>query len=135
MCGMRHRPSPGRWREILCPPERAMARSFAAIVVLAAVTVANASALDFTRAVVVTPGKLRGPQEKAIAMLIEEAEKRTQIRWPRAASWPKEADAVIVVGSAESLKDEPILQTAPAISSGAEGYRIWTHAEKGRTAV
>ena len=50
-----------------------MARFFAAIVVLATVTVANASAsaLDFTRSVVVTPGKLTRPEEKAIAMLIE----------------------------------------------------------------
>jgi hypothetical protein len=45
---------------------------------------ANEPTLDLTRAVVFTDaGKLSGPEEKAIAMLIEEVEKRTQVRWDR----------------------------------------------------
>src|SRR5579859_7450398 len=42
--------------------------------------------LDLNGAVVVTPSKLSGPEEKAIAMLVDEVEKRTGIRWPVAPS-------------------------------------------------
>ena len=48
------------------------------------------SALDLTRAVVVS-------QQKATAMLIEEVEKRTQIRWPTAQARPSSGVPVIEV--------------------------------------
>src|SRR5205085_1968955 len=43
--------------------------------------------------------------------------------------------AVIVVGSVDLLRDDPLLQTGPKPASGAEGYRLWTHLENGRTTV
>jgi len=54
---------------------------------------------DFTGAVVVTHGKLTGPEERAVAMLIEEAEKRTGIRWERSGRWPADGTPVIAVGT------------------------------------
>src|SRR5437867_1668501 len=42
----------------------------------------HAAPLDLGHAVVLTPADLSGPEKKAVTMLIEEVEKRTQIRWP-----------------------------------------------------
>src|SRR2546428_3178445 len=41
--------------------------------------VAQAAAFDLTRAVIVAPANLSRPEQKAITMLAEEVEKRTQI--------------------------------------------------------
>ncbi len=45
-------------------------------------------AVDLSAAVVVTPGELTPREKKAVAMLVEEIEKRTQIRLPVVAQWP-----------------------------------------------
>src|SRR5438128_2138110 len=60
--------------------------------------------VDLTRAVIVTPANLTPPEGKAITMLVEEVEKRTQIRWPRTESWPADSTPVIAVGPAAALK-------------------------------
>jgi hypothetical protein len=60
--------------------------------------------LDLSRAVIVTPGDLSGPERKAVALLADEVEKRTQLRWPQAAAWPADAAAVIVVGQRAALR-------------------------------
>ena len=55
------------------------------------------SYLSLTTAVVVCPEDFSGPESKAVGMLVEEVEKRTQIRWPtahRAFSSP----AILVTG-------------------------------------
>src|SRR5947209_5744417 len=92
-----------------------MCRFLAALLPLLLVAVARAddAPLDLTRAVVVTPGKLSGPEEKAVAMLIEEVEKRTQVRWQRVTSRPANATAAVVVGTAASLAGDPALTGAP----------------------
>jgi hypothetical protein len=41
-------------------------------------------ALDLTKAVVAVPAGLTGPEQKAVAMLIDEVAVRSQVRWPRA---------------------------------------------------
>ncbi len=46
--------------------------------------------IDLTRAVVVAPADFSGPENKAVQMLIEEVEKRTQLRWPRVNQAPNE---------------------------------------------
>ncbi len=86
----------------------------------AAGTRADEPALDLTRAVVVTPGKLSGPAEQAITMLIDEVARRTQVRWQRAASRPDQG-AAIIVGDASAFKDAH----APPADCRAEGYRVW----------
>lgn len=60
--------------------------------------------LDFSRAVVITPKQLSGPADRAVTMLIEEAEKRTGIRWARVESWPDPATPVIAVGAIADTK-------------------------------
>ena len=60
-------------------------------------------------------------------MLIEEVERRTQVRWATVSTPPPDSRAVIAVGQAASLR--PLLggrmDRLPA-SGGKEGYRIAT---------
>ena len=70
------------------------------------------TSLDLTRAVVVAPASFSGPESKAVLMLIEEIEKRTQIRLERRTS--PAAD------SGPSIR----IQRASAAGAGREGYRI-----------
>ena len=90
-----------------------------------------AVAIDLTKAVVVAPADLSPREKKAVAMLVEEVAKRTQIYWPVTTEWPKTLGVpVIAVGREPNLKhDYP--QTAPwltrlAAPAGAEGYRVQT---------
>jgi len=78
-----------------------------AIPLLLAALIAPAAALDLTNATVVTPPTLTAPENKAIALLIDEVDRRSGIRWEIAA----DAAATIEIQRA----------TGPA-----EGYRIQT---------
>ncbi|MEP7341801.1 MAG: glycoside hydrolase family 20 zincin-like fold domain-containing protein [Acidobacteriota bacterium] len=80
---------------------------------------AKALPIDLTKAVVVTPLQLSGPENKAVQMLIEEIERRTQIRWERSASPPAGSAGVIFIGH-QSLK-------APR---PAEGYQLLTEGNR-----
>jgi hypothetical protein len=84
--------------------------------------------LDLSNAVVVSPLNLRGPEKKAVMMLVEEVEKRTQIRWRTTPSWPADATPVVAAGPASALNEfagkyARELSTERGVS-GAEGYRI-----------
>jgi alpha-glucuronidase len=59
-------------------------------------------ALDLSRAVVVSPPELSGPDKKAVTMLVEEVEKRTGIRW--GTNPIRFEGAKIVIGSISNLK-------------------------------
>jgi len=59
-------------------------RSLIAPAWFSCIWVSQTLALDLAKAVIVTPGKLSGPEKKAVTMLVEEVEKRSQIRWERA---------------------------------------------------
>jgi hypothetical protein len=74
--------------------------------------------LDFTKAVVQVPEKLSASEEKAVVMLIEEVEKRTQIRWQRidGKSAPPSGPVIVV-----KRDDKPGKGDAKP-----EGYEIWT---------
>jgi hypothetical protein len=61
-------------------------------------------ALDLSRAVVVTPAGLSGPEKKAVAALVEEVEKRTHLHWKHGEAWPTESVPVVVVGQGAALK-------------------------------
>ncbi len=56
--------------------------------------------IDLTRAVVVAPADFSGPENKAVQMLIEEVEKRTQLRWPRVTQSPNEGTPFISINRA-----------------------------------
>src|SRR5215813_406482 len=95
--------------------------------ILATGIVTWAQHLDLTKATVVAPANLSAPEKKAVAMLVEEVEKQTQLRWTVSPAWPDSGPA-IAVGTEVSLR--PVagarLGGAPAKSAGAEGYRLWT---------
>src|SRR6266496_155968 len=61
------------------------------------------AALDLSKAVVVSPENLSGPEKKALSLLVEEVDKRTNIRWERASSWPSSPTPVIAVGPVWAL--------------------------------
>jgi len=84
--------------------------------------------IDLTQAVVITPPNLTGPESKAVTMLIEEVEKRTQIRWEHTSSWPAGATPVIALGPVSALKtfagEHLSRPAADAGVSKPEGYRL-----------
>jgi hypothetical protein len=103
------------------------------------VPAAAAAELDLSAAAVIAPANLSGPEKMAVTMLVEEVEKRTQIRWAVAAAWPDPAAPVIVVSPASSVgafagpyRDE---LSADRGVDGAEGYRIRTKKSRGAPAV
>src|SRR5215475_10538933 len=75
--------------------------------------------IDLTRAVVVVPTDFSGPENKAVMMLIEEVEKRTQLRWPRVNQAPNEGAPFISINRA-AIKGG---SKAPLVR---EGYQIKT---------
>src|SRR5205823_1554832 len=77
-----------------------------------------------THAVVLTRPKLSWPEDKAVTMLIEEVEKRTQVRWQRVDKVPPNAKAVVAVGQSGTL--DVLLRTGPDGGDKPEGYRVWT---------
>ncbi len=104
-----------------------MPRSLLALLLLPAIATgihADEPVLDLTRAVVLTPPRLSVAEEKAVVMLIDEVEKRTQIRWERADRWPKKAAAVVVVGRSGTA--DLWMRDPPDGGDQPESYRIWT---------
>jgi len=84
--------------------------------------------VDLRHAVVVTPSDLTRSESNAVAMLVEEVEKRTQLRWQVVHSWPTDTVPVVAVGPVASL-DKFAGRFAAQLSTGpekgvAEGYRI-----------
>ena len=86
-----------------------------------------ASEIDLSRAVIVAPAGLSGPENKAVQMLTEEVEKRTQIKLGRNVSILTDVTAMIVIIPMSSLKSfagafaaQMEFEKDPA----AEGYHI-----------
>src|SRR5258708_14411075 len=83
--------------------------------------------LDLTRAIIVTPASLTKPEQKAVAMLVEEVAKRTAVRWRVEQSIPTDGSAIILVGQTPQLRNisgaEPFLSNS-ASSGPAEGFSI-----------
>jgi hypothetical protein len=98
--------------------------------------------ISLEEAVVVAPEGLSGPPAKAVAMLVEEVEKRSQIRWPVVSGWPAETVPVVAVGPrsdatagfagphAAFFGDLP-----PCLRPYQEGYRIRVRTEGAAPAV
>jgi len=60
--------------------------------------------LDLSRAVVVTPPALTGPERKAVELLVEDVARRFGIRWKVLLRWPAEPVPVVAVGSSSAAK-------------------------------
>ena len=89
---------------------------------------ATLTALDLSPALVLTPANLSAREKKALTMLLEEVEKRTQIRWMQTNAWPASAKAIIVVSPAAALNEVGVdvpsaLLNEPGAKT-AEGFRI-----------
>src|SRR5438093_13597255 len=88
----------------------------------------EATALDLSKAVIVAPSNLSSPEKKAVTMLVEEVQKRTQIRWPIETSWPQSAPAVVAIGRQGANLEWPDqyrkeLRQSPS-ANAAEGFQI-----------
>jgi hypothetical protein len=95
--------------------------------VASAQTGTDSSLVDLTRATIVTPSAMTGPERTAARVLVEEIEKRTTIRLPVASRWPTDSVPVIGVGplaSSSAWASPGLRNVAPATAPGAEGYRI-----------
>ncbi|TDF99752.1 hypothetical protein [Paenibacillus piri] len=90
---------------------------------------------DFSGAAVVVPAGLEGAAAKAVAVLLEEIEKRTGIMLPVTTEWPVEARAVIAAGTEASLNGILTQSDRQALESltrpGNEGYRVLGLEERG----
>ncbi len=81
--------------------------------------------VDLSRAVIVTPPGLTGPEKKAVAMLADEVEKRTQLRWRHGETWPTDGSPAVVVGREKMLSDHfGQFPGQPDHKPQPEGYRI-----------
>src|SRR6266516_2716601 len=112
------------------------------IILLCCVLLASLShtaALDLSKAVVVSPENLSGPEKKAVTMLVEEMGKRTDLRWERASSWPSSPTPVIAIGPVSALHSfagefaEDLAKDRGV--DGAEGYRIRVKRRKNASVV
>ncbi|HEV3275554.1 MAG TPA: hypothetical protein VG860_01955 [Terriglobia bacterium] len=91
----------------------------------------TASELDLSKAAVVAPRALSARERKAVQVLVEEVEKRTQFRWTVVEDLTPEQSSVVVVGSSRALRathSELLgrLVAAGAVAMPAEGYRLRT---------
>jgi hypothetical protein len=109
------------------PPRARVAASAAVLVLLAKA----APALNLANAVVVPSPNPAGPEKKAVAMLIDEIEKRTRIRLSTGDRWPSSGPAIFVGReSGLGLVVPPLaLQLIPAVA-GADGYRVQAIGER-----
>jgi hypothetical protein len=86
-----------------------------------------ATDIDLTHAIVIVPESTAG-FGKAVAMLVEEVQRRTQVRWAVSGTWPENGTPVIAVGPAGALADfagpyGPEMARERG-AAGRDGYRI-----------
>ena len=108
---------------------------FAFMIVLPAT--APATTLDLREALIIYSPTIEATQRKAISMLQEEAQKRTQIHWAQSTNWPSKG-VVIAVGDVSRISQfagpySHEIPSDPAI--GPEGYRIFVRKGTGASAV
>jgi hypothetical protein len=102
--------------------------------------VSAANTLDLSQAVVVAPQNLSARERKAVQVLVEEVEKRTEFRWKVVEHLTSEQPSGVVVGSREALRQlhselpgSLLSRRGPA--TAAEGYQIHTAGRSNGTLV
>ncbi len=117
----------------------AASRNVIVLCLVSLIGICRTLALDLSKAVVCSPQTLSGPEKKAVTMLIEEVEKRTQIRWERASTWPSGSAAVLAVGVESELNSFAGEYARELFEDkkveGPEGYRIRVKQGKGASVV
>jgi hypothetical protein len=92
----------------------------------------NGKEIDLTKAVVVVPDGLSGPENKATRLLVEEVRKRSRVEWDVSLRWPTSGVPVIVIGPARLVESFPqeLRDRMPAFEfgKGKEGFLIRTAA-------
>ncbi len=88
------------------------------------------SAADFSHATVSVPANLSGPEQKAVALLVDAVAERTRLRWPVATGAPKPGSAVVTVRKTSSGKPEGY-QLRSFDNGGAPGVEIAGNDERG----
>ena len=84
-----------------------------------------AIALDLTHAVVVAPQGLSPREQNAVAMLVEEVEKRSHVRWPVAEERPADGrPSVVVVPAMGDLPLDPVLGKCTMPPAKPEAYFV-----------
>ncbi len=91
----------------------------AAAILAGPILAGKSDAADLTNAVVIAPKELSAREQKAVAMLVEEVEKRTGVRWPTSASKPADerpAITIHVAANDPSRKRESFkVSTSPSV--------------------
>ena len=88
-------------------------------------------AVNLAAAVLVLPPGMSGPEKQAAVMLVEEAEKRSQLRWPTSDRLPEGGKPAVVLGQRAALvRAFPALADRLKTGGNAkpEGYQILTFA-------
>lgn len=94
------------------------------------------TAMNLSNATIVSSQYAKGPEAKAIDVLIEEAQGRTGIKLNRITVFPKLSDTVIAVGTIQSLQLIPgISLPDPLPILQPEGYMLKTYSEEHRDIV
>jgi hypothetical protein len=93
------------------------------------------AALNLGNASVVPSPNLTGPEKEAVAMLIDEIEKRTRIRLPSSDRWPDSGPAIFVgreagLGIVTPPLAPPLVSSLIPAVAGAEGYRVQVIGER-----
>lgn len=101
---------------------------------------AKTSTIDLKGAIVVTPEVQSRREQKAVQLLVEEVEKRTETRWPVVHRLEAGAHPAIVVGSDQALEKAggDLARGVPSEGQeppGPEGYRLRTSERSGSIVV
>ncbi len=93
---------------------------------------AFAKEIDLTKAVVVVPDGLSGPENKAARLLVDEVRNRSRLEWDVSLRWPTRDVPVIALGPARLFDTFPreLRERIPGLAPGKEkeGFRIETNA-------
>ena len=77
----------------------------------------SSNELELSQAVLVTPADLSGPERKAVAMLLDEVEHRSRLRWVEAHEWPASGPVVAVTRREACYEVRPPPEIAPCMTS------------------
>lgn len=118
---------------------RAAACTVLASVCLGLAVPAFALSIELRQATIVCPARLSPAEQKAVRVLQEEVQKRTQLEWPISPVWPDHGN-VIAVGPVGRLNEfagpwAAELRKDAERSNAPEGYRLSVRAKAGGSAV
>ena len=120
----------GRFLSILWGLKSALVASL--LVSLMGVTGAAGAELDLSKARVVVPGGMSGPEQKAVAMLVEEVARRSYVDWIVAEGGPAQSAPTVYVGQRSALTAAfPALAASLPLGTELkpEGFQIVTRAD------